>query len=339
MSGHFRFLRGIGMPLVCAALLAATGTANAAADIKPGLKIAFVPKQINNPYEVIADNGGMEAIKEFGGDGKVVGPSDAGASSQVSYINTLITQRQNAIVIAANDSNAVVPYLKRAMAQGVKVVTFDSDTAPAGRQLFVNQANAEAIGRGQVQLLSKLIGGEGEFAILSATPNATNQNTWIKWMQEELKKPEYAKMKLVKIAYGNDDDQKSFLETQGLLQAYPNLKGIVSPTSVGVAAAARYLSTSPKKGQVMVTGLGTPNQMRAFIKNGTVKAFQLWDPSQLGYLAAYAAANLASGTISGKEGESFNAGKLGKRTIGKDGEVILGPPTTFDAGNIDKYNF
>nr|WP_321863916.1 rhamnose ABC transporter substrate-binding protein [Burkholderia cenocepacia] len=320
-------------------LLFGIGGAAGAAGVKDGLKIAFVPKQINNPYEVIADEGGMAAIKEFKGDGKVVGPSDAGASSQVQYVNTLITQRQNAIVIAANDPNAVVPYLKRAMSQGIKVVTFDSDTAADGRNVFVNQANAESIGRGQIQLAAKLMGGEGEFAILSATPNATNQNTWIKWMQEELKKPEYAKMKLVKIAYGNDDDQKSFVETQGLLQAYPNLKAIVSPTSVGIAAAARYISTSSSKGKVAVTGLGTPNQMRAFVKNGTVKAFQLWDPGQLGYLAAYAAANLASGAISGKEGESFEAGKLGKRTIGKSGEVILGPPTTFDASNIDQFNF
>ncbi|MDE1138966.1 MAG: rhamnose ABC transporter substrate-binding protein [Paraburkholderia tropica] len=324
--------------LLCATLLGAGLTAHAAS-IKEGLKIAFVPKQINNPYEVIADNGGMDAIKEFKGDGKVVGPSDAGASSQVSYINTLTTQRQDAIVIAANDANALVPYLKRAMAQGIKVVTFDSDTAPEGRQIFVNQANAESIGRGQIQLVAKLMNNEGEFAILSATPNATNQNTWIKWMQEELKKPEYAKMKLVKIAYGNDDDQKSFVETQGLLQAYPNLKAIVAPTSVGIAAAARYISSSSSKGKVAVTGLGTPNQMRAFVKNGTVKAFQLWDPGALGYLAAYAAANLASGTITGKEGDTFEAGKLGKRTVGKSGEVILGPPTTFDASNIDNFNF
>ncbi|CAN7669465.1 rhamnose ABC transporter substrate-binding protein [Trinickia sp. LjRoot230] len=334
----FRTLGRAGAALLYATVVC-IGTTAHAADIKAGLKIAFIPKQINNPYEVIADNGGMDAIKEFKGDGKVVGPSDAGASSQVQYINTMTTQRQNAIVIAANDANALVPYLKRAMSQGIKVVTFDSDTAPDGRQLFVNQANAEGIGRGQIQLASKLIGGEGEFAILSATPNATNQNTWIKWMQEELKKPEYAKMKLVKIAYGNDDDQKSFVETQGLLQAYPNLKAIVAPTSVGIAAAARYISTSPSKGKVAVTGLGTPNQMRAFVKNGTVKAFQLWNPGQLGYLAAYAAANLATGTISGKEGESFEAGKLGKRTIGKSGEIILGPPTTFDAANIDQYNF
>jgi rhamnose transport system substrate-binding protein len=331
-------LRHGGAMMLCAAMLGVSVAASAAG-IKPDLKIAFVPKQINNPYEVIADDGGMAAIKEFKGQGKVVGPSDAGASSQVSYINTLTTQREDAIVIAANDANALVPYLKKAMSQGIKVVTFDSDTAPDGRQLFVNQANAESIGRGQIQLVSKLMGGEGEFAILSATPNATNQNTWIKWMQEELKKPEYSKLKLVKIAYGNDDDQKSFVETQGLLQAYPNLKAIVAPTSVGIAAAARYISTSSSKGKVAVTGLGTPNQMRAFVKNGTVKAFQLWDPGQLGYLAAYAAASLASGAITGKEGESFDAGKLGKRTIGAQGEIILGPPTTFDASNIDNFNF
>lgn len=324
---------------ILAGLLLGLAATAGAASIKEGLKIAFVPKQINNPYEVTADNGGMAAIKDFKGEGKVVGPSDAGASSQVQYINTLTTQHVDAIVIAANDPNAVVPYLKRAMARGIKVVTFDSDTAAAGRTIFVNQTNAEAIGRGQIQLAASLIGNEGEFAILSATPNATNQNTWIKWMKEELTKPQYAKMKLVKIAYGNDDDQQSFVETQGLLQAYPNLKAIIAPTSVGIAAAARYISSSPSKGKVAVTGLGTPNQMREFVKNGTVTAFQLWDPGQLGYLAAYAAANLASGVITGKPGETFSAGKLGTRTIGRDGEVILGPPQTFNASNIDQFNF
>jgi rhamnose transport system substrate-binding protein len=307
--------------------------------IKKDLKLAFVPKNINNPYNVIETGGSMEASKEMGAEGKVVGPSDPSASSQVSYINTLITQRQNAIVLAANDPNALIPYLKRAMAQKIKVVTMDSDTAPEGRSIFVNQATSEGIGRSQVQMLAKQINNQGEIAILSATPNATNQNTWIKYMQEELKKPEYKDIKLVKIAYGNDEDQKSFTETQGLLQAYPDLKGIISPTTVGVAAAARYLSTSPYKGKVALVGLGTPNQMREFVKDGTVKEFALWSPADLGYLAAYAAAQLASGNIEGKEGETFSAGKLGARTIGKDGVVILGPPTVFNAENIDQFNF
>jgi len=171
----------------------------------------------------------MDACKEIGAAGKVVGPSETGASAQVPYINTAITQHQNAILVAANDPNALIPYLKKAMDQKIKVVTLDSDTAPAGRAIFINQATAEGIGQSLVQTLARQIGNSGDFAILSATPNATNQNTWIKYMQEELKKPEYKDMKLVKIAYGNDEDQKSFTETQGLLQAYPNLKGHHQP--------------------------------------------------------------------------------------------------------------
>jgi rhamnose transport system substrate-binding protein len=314
-------------------------TADPNAKIKEGLKITFLPKEIDNPYEVMVDQGGIDAVTELKGEGKEVGPSDASASSQVSYINTLIQQQQDAIIIAANDPNAVAPALKDAMSKGISVVTYDSDAAVDARQIFVNQANSEEIGRSQVRLVSELIGGSGEIAILSATPNATNQNTWIKFMQEELKKPENADLKLVKIAYGDDDDQKSFQEAQALLQTYPNLKGIIAPTTVGIAAAARYISTSPYKGKVQLTGLGTPNQMREFVKDGTVTAFALWNPIELGYLAGYAAAALASGQISGKEGETLKAGKLGERTIGKDGEIILGPPTEFNKDNIDDFDF
>jgi rhamnose transport system substrate-binding protein len=318
---------------------ASGGTANANAAIKKGLKVAFLPKQVNNPYFTISDKGGLNALKELGETGKRVGPSDASASSQVSYINTLTSQKVDAIAISANDPNAVVPSLKRAMTQGIKVVTYDSDTAPAGRQIFVNQASPEALGRSEVQLLGKQLGYKGQIAILSATPNATNQNTWIKFMKDELTKPKYANMKLVKVAYGNDDDQKSFQEAQGLLQAYPQLKGIISPTTVGIAAAARYLSSSKYKGKVQLTGLGTPNQMRKFVKDGTVEGFELWDPGKLGYLAGYAAAALASGQISGKEGESFKAGTLGTRKVGANGEVLLGPPTVFTKDNIDEFDF
>lgn len=309
------------------------------APLKEGLKITFLPKEIDNPYEVLVDEGGIDAVTELKGTGKEVGPSDASASSQVSYINTLIQQKQDAIVIAANDPNAVAPALKDAMSKGIAVVTYDSDAAPDARQIFVNQADSEEIGRSQVKLMSDQIGGAGKIAILSATPNATNQNTWIDFMKDELKKPEYAKIELVKIAYGDDDDQKSFQEAQGLLQSIPDLKGIISPTTVGISAAARYLSSSPYKGKVKLTGLGTPNQMRQFVKDGTVTEFALWNPVELGYLAGYAAAALASGQISGKEGETLKAGKLGEREIGKNGEIILGPPTNFNADNIDDFDF
>src|SRR4051794_11038300 len=306
---------------------------------KKGLTIAFLPKQVNNPYFTVSDGGGKQAVTSLGESFKRVGPSDASASSQVSYINTLTTQKVSAIAISANDPNAVVPALKKAMSAGIKVVTYDSDTAPAGRDLFINQASAEDLGRSEVQVLAKQIANKGQIAILSATPNATNQNTWIKFMKDELKKPEYKDVKLVKVAYGNDDDQKSFQEAQGLLQAYPNLKGIISPTTVGIAAAARYLDSSKYKGKVELTGLGTPNQMRKFVKDGTVTGFELWDPGKLGSLAGYAAAALASGKITGEQGDSFDAGDLGTKQVGADHEVVLGPPTVFNKANIDQFHF
>jgi len=258
----------------------------------------------------------------------------------VSYINTLIQQQQNVIVIAANDPNAVCPSLNQARAAKIKVVTFDSDANKSCRDAFINQATTEGIGESLAKMALEQAGAAGgEIAVLSATPNATNQNSWIAVMKTELAKPEYSKLKLVKVAYGNDDDQKSFQEAQGLMQSYPNLKVIVAPTTVGIAAAARYIGSSSYKGKVAVTGLGLPNQMRQYVKDGTVKKFALWNPADIGYLAAYAGAALSSGQITGAEGDKFTAGKLGAYTVGANGEVVLGPPTEFTAQNIDQFNF
>ncbi|WP_432829087.1 rhamnose ABC transporter substrate-binding protein [Dactylosporangium sp. CA-092794] len=309
--------------------------------IKSGLKVAFLPKQVNNPYFDTSDNkGGKVAVGEFKGTYSETGPSEASPSAQVSYINTLSQQGANVIAVSANDKDAICGALKEARQAGAKVVTYDSDTKPECRDLFINQASTEGIAKIQIKLISDAIGPDGgEIAILSATANATNQNAWIDAMKTELAKPDYSKLKLVDTVYGDDDDQKSFQEAQGLLAKHPNLKGIISPTTVGVAAAARYLSGSTYKGKVQLTGLGTPNQMKAYVKDGTVKAFALWNPADLGYLAAYAGAALASGLITGKEGDKFTAGKLGEFTVGKDGTVLLGDPYTFKADNIDQFNF
>ncbi|MBL1065145.1 rhamnose ABC transporter substrate-binding protein [Streptomyces sp. 7-21] len=315
------------------------GEADPDAPIEEGLSVAFLPKQVNNPYFSVASAGGRAATEEFGGDFEETGPTEAGASSQVSYINVLAQQQTDVIVTAANDPNAVCGALRSASQSGAAIVTFDSDASPDCRDVFVNQATPQAIAETQIAAIAEQIGGSGQIAILSATPNATNQNTWIELMREELEKPEYQDIELVTVAYGNDDDQKSFQETQGLLRAYPGLAGIISPTTVGLAASARYLSGSEYQGEVALTGLGTPNQMREYVHDGTVESFALWDPEQLGYLAAYAGAALASGQITGAEGETFTAGELGEYTIGEDGEIVLGPPTVFDASNIDDYDF
>ena len=320
---------------------AATSTAKADpnAALKKGLTVGFLPKQVNNPYFTSADKGGEKALTELGSKYKEVGPSSAtDTAGQVSYVNTLTQQQVNAMAVSAQDPGALCTALKQAMKNNIKVVTYDSDTKPDCRNAFVSQASAEDLGRTEVQLLAQQIGYKGEIAILSAAQTATNQNVWIDFMKKELADPKYKNIKLVKVAYGNDDAQQSFQQTQGLLQQYPNLKGIISPTTVGIKAAAQYLSGSKYKGKVKLTGLGTPNDMRKYVKNGTVDGFELWDPAKLGDLAARTAVALASGQITGKEGETFKAGST-EYTIGKDGVITLGKPTVFNAKNIDQFNF
>jgi len=233
---------------------------------------------------------------------------------------------------------AICDALTAAMDAKIKVVTYDSDTNPECRNLFINQATADGIAKVEVDMIAKQIGDTGEIAILSASANATNQNAWIDLMKTQLTSS-HPNIKLVDVVYGNDDDQTSFDKTAGLLSAHPNLKGIISPTTVGITAAARYLSTSSAKGKVFLTGLGTPNQMRQYVKDGTVTEFALWNPEDLGYLAAYATASLIKGEITGKQGDTFTAGKLGKFTVGANNTVLLGDPYKFNKDNIDQFNF
>ncbi len=300
--------------------------------------VTFLPKNLGNPYFETSDAGGEKAVKEFGGKFEEVGPDTATPDAQVPFINTAAQQGVGALVVSANDPKAICDALNEASDAGVKIVTFDSDTEADCRDIYVNQASSEGIAKAQVDLIAEQIGDAGEVAILSAAANATNQNAWIELMEKELE-ANHPNIKLVDTVYGDDDDQTSFDKTAALLQAHPNLKGIISPTTVGIAAAARYLSTSDAKGKVALTGLGTPNQMREFVEDGTVTAFALWNPEDLGYLAAFAAKALIDGDIEGKEGDTFTAGDLGEYTVGANGEVLLGDPFVFNAENIDDFDF
>ena len=317
---------------------AASGTA-----VKKGLTVYYIPKDTQNPYEVLADKGGQDALAELGGKVVVSSGTEDTAAAQIPSIQAAIQAHAAAIVIAGNDPSALCPSLKQAQATGIKVVAFDSDvTCPD--HLFINQADTTQIGTSEVDLLVKNMGTDsGQIAILSAAASATNQNSWIAAMKQQIK-DKYPNLQLVSTVYGNDDPATSLTVLQGLLSAYPNLKGIISPTTVGISTAAQYFDTHKDVAQrITLTGLGLPSQMKSYVKDGTVKSFELWNPSDLGYLAGHAAANLASGSTSLKDGATFNAGRLKqyKITGGPNGSfsVVLGPPTVFDSSNIDQFNF
>jgi len=318
----------------------AGGSSGAAGSLKTGLKVFVIPKNLGNSYFTTADSansgGAIAALTALGETGSETSGTSATPSAQIPAIQAAISKGANALLVSATDPTALCPTLKSAMNRGIKVVTYDSD-APTCRDLFINQASTAQIGTSEVDVLAKQVGGSGQVAIVSAAASATNQNAWIGYMKQELKK--YPKMTLVSTVYGNDDPTTATQVTQGLLQQYPGLKGIISPTTVGIAAAAGVLDTAKYRGKVALTGLGTPDEMKKYVSDGTVKQFELWNPADLGYLAAYAAVELASGQVTGASGQSFTAGKLGSYTVGADSTVLLGPPFVFDSGNIAKFNF
>jgi rhamnose transport system substrate-binding protein len=300
----------------------------------------LVPKNLGNPYFDTANTGAQEAAKELGVTVNYQGPAAADATQQIQLLNSLIAQKVAGLAISADDSDALVPTGKAAMDAGIPVVTWDSAIAKGGRTIHVNQADAQGIADVQLKMALDLTGPDGgDIAILSATSTAPNQNEWIKLMKESLNKPEFAKLKLVDTVYGDDDDTKSYNEAQGLFKKYPALKVIIAPTTVGIAASARAVQDANLVGKVKVTGLGTPNQMRDYVKSGASPAFALWNPGDLGYLSIYALDAIANGKIKGQPGDKFKAGKLGEYTVKDDGTVLLGDPTVFNKDNIDKFNF
>ncbi|MDR1287226.1 MAG: rhamnose ABC transporter substrate-binding protein [Treponema sp.] len=302
---------------------------------------AVVFKSTGNPFGEKLMDGFEEGIKAQGGTVIRRAPDLPTAEAQIQIIDQLVAQKVASITISANDFDALQPVLTKAKNAGIRIVTADSSVNPASRSVHINQADTKLIGETLVEAAYDQAGGSGEIAILSATSQASNQNAWIAVMQETLKQPKYASLNLVKIAYGDDLRDKSVTETEGLLLSYPNLKVIVAPTTVGIAAAGKVISDRGLAGRVKITGLGLPSEMAEYIDNGACPYMFLWNPIDLGYLASYAAVALSGGKISGNEGDRFGGGKLGDYAVIKasDGgtEVILGPPYKFDKANINEW--
>ncbi len=303
-------------------------------------KFAIIFKNSGNPYGEKEMEGYKLAIEELGYQAILKAPAQPTVDGQVAIIEELIAQNVAAIAVVANDANALNSALQKAMDKGIKVLSLDSGVSPAGRMVHINQADPELIGRVQVQAVSEMIGGSGQIAVLSATSQATNQNLWIEWMKEELKEPAYSNIELVKVAYGDDLRDKSVSEAEGLLKNYQDLKGIIAPTTVGIAAAAMVVEEKGLIGKVQVTGLGLPSEMASYIESGSCQWMYLWNPIDVGYLAGYTAVALVDGTITGAIGDSFDAGRLGEKEIIADGEgtqIMLGAPFRFDADNIEEW--
>jgi len=208
----------LGGEMMAGEAAAEEGAVEEGAMMGEGQTYVLVPKNLGNPYFDAGNKGAQEAAAELGVTVVYQGSATPDATEQIQLLNSLIAQQVSGMAVSANDADALVPTGAAAIEAGIPVVSWDAEIAPGGRVVHINQADFEGIGRGQIQLISKLIGGEGQIAILSATSTAPNQNEWIKWMEEELTKPEYANIELVTTVYGDDEDEKSYNEALGLMK-------------------------------------------------------------------------------------------------------------------------
>ena len=318
------------------------------AQAKPGaaLDMVLLPKFLGIlPFDQ-AHAGALEAEKELQNSKPLqfLGPTpENSVAGQIEITTNATTQGVAAIMISNNSGDQIVPAAKAAHDKGIKVVTWDSPIPSAeGEDVFVAQVDFSETGKVMADMALSILGADGgKFAILSASPDAANQNAWIKAMMEALKDPKYAKLEYLATVYGNDQSEESYDQTNALIDKYPDMKLIMAPTSVGIVAAAKALQDEGLCDKIKVSGLGVPSEMLAYTKNGCAPEFALWSFVDLGYLTYQTAYQLATGTLKAEDGAKFTAGRMGEYTITKDPtrdaglRVLMGPFSVYNKDNVE----
>jgi rhamnose transport system substrate-binding protein len=308
-------------------------------DAKPvaGTKITIgmMPKTKGDPYFISCKVGAEEAARELGVDLIWDGPTEMDPAKQNEVVEGWITKRVSAIAVSVSNEASISTVLRKAKAHGIPVLTWDADAAPDARDFFVNQATPQGIGYTLMDEAARILGGKGQFAIVTGTLSAANQNEWIKFIKQRLAE-KYPGIQLSVIRPSDDDRDKAFAETQTILKVYPMVRVVMGIATPAVPGAAEAVKQSGRK-DVKVTGLTLPSLAKAYIHGGTVESIVLWNTGNLGYLTVYAADAIAKGIL--KAGvKDMTAGRLGRIEIAGD-QVLLGAPFIFNASNIDKFSF
>jgi rhamnose transport system substrate-binding protein len=315
---------------------------------KPGgaANLVLLPKFLGIlPFDQ-ANRGAQEAHKELGNTGTLqyIGPTpENSVAGQIEMLTTATTQKQNVVMLSNNAGDQIAAAAEAAQKAGTKVVTWDSPIPSAkGETVFVAQVDFGSIGVVMADMALNLAGGSGDVAILSATPDAANQNAWIEAMKKTLATGgKYKDLKLVDVVYGDDQSEKSYNAALALVDKHKGLKVIMAPTTVGIAAAAKAMQDEKLCDKVKISGLGLPAEMVSYTMNGCAPQFALWSFVDLGYLTYYTSYMLATGSLKGEIGEEFVAGRMGKFKIEEDPgrkgakRILMGPFTVYDNKNVE----
>ena len=303
----------------------------------------FLPKCTNIAVFPQANSGAEEAAAELGSDpAEFVGPADCGdTTGQIEFMTNAVTQGVDAIMLSNNSGDQLDAPAQAAADAGIPVVTWDSPIPSAtGESVFVAQVDFDETGQVMAEMARTILGDDGgEFAILSATPDAANQNAWIAAMEEVLATPEFENLVLVETVYGNDVAEDSVTAALGLVDSHPDLELIMAPTTVGIVAAAQAMTQEGLCETIKVSGLGLPEEMAPYVESGCAPEFALWSFVDLGYLAYYVAYGIATEQIVAEEGTTFVAGRMGEYEITADPtrdaglRVLMGPFSKYNAEN------
>lgn len=337
------------MLLMTAALaaIALPAAALAQSQATPGkaLNMVLLPKFSGNAVFDQAHVGAQEAAKELGNTTELqfLAPPASNAAGQIDIVTNATTQGVNAIMISNNIGDQIGPAVKAAKDKGITIVTWDSPIPSAENEdVFVAQVDFTETGKVMADMALKILPDGGKFAILSASPDAANQNAWIESFHNILKSdPAYAKLEEVDLVYGNDEAEKSYNEALALVDKHPDLQLIMAPTSIGIVAASKAMQDENLCDKVKVSGLGLPAEMLSYTMNDCAPNFALWSFVDLGYLAYYTAYMLASGDLKAEEGAKFTAGRMGEYTIEKDANrgkglrILMGPFSVYDKSNVE----
>lgn len=311
-------------------------TASDSSDASDNVTVAIVPKIQGVPFADALKRGAEDAASEFGFTSNFTGPTAADPAAQADVVRSLVQQGANAIVVAPNDPDSMGPVLKEASERDVAVGTVDTDAPDSVRSVFVNQASSEAIGHALAEQVLTPMGGTGELAIVSCGKTAANLNSWIAELEEYVA-AEYPDATIVDVVYADEDETKAVSMAKDLINAHPDLTGLVgmcTPTAPGVARAVQETGNI---GKIFTTGVGTPNSMAPYLEDGSSSASVLWDVENLGYLAAWAGYTLATGGEIAAENE---VGRIGTVVFNEDtGELLLGDPLILTTANVGDFDY
>jgi rhamnose transport system permease protein len=295
----------------------------------------MMPKAKGDPYFISCKKGAEEAAKELGAELLWDGPTDLDPAKQNEVVEAWITRGVDVIAVSVENKEGISTVLRKAREKGIKVVTWDADAEKNARDYLINQATPQGIGETLMDETARIMGGKGEFAIITASLSAANQNEWIKYIKERLA-VKYPEMKLVTIQPSDGDRDRAFQETQNVLKVYPNVKvimGIAAPAVPGIAEAVKQAN----RPDVKVTGLSLPNMCKPYIKAGIIDSIVLWNTGDLGYLTVFVSNALNNASF--KKGDKmFKAGRLGDIEV-VDDEIRLGKPFIFNKENVDQFDF